>query len=405
MKPFQCEVCLKAYTQFSNLCRHKRMHSDCRMQIKCAKCGQSFSTVTSLSKHKRFCDSTSPSSSLSGAAAAGASHHHHRERDRRDRDQPPPPPQSTSHAQISPGALPSAAQSHLLASSVPVPHLGQSLSHSAAAAAALQSQPPSHHHQHSQHSHQPSGAPQAMSTPPNPFMMFRGVPPFPFPPGFSPYHNLFPTSPAQAPAFPMLFPPPPNFDLAASAAAAAAAAAAASDRDRQTPPPIALDRQRSSGSHHLAAAAGLHPFGASSLSANGAPSSSFNHQQPHKVSPSLAEEASGYSRPSPARPIPISLQSQLKATQQHSSSPPPRSHSVESRRSVDRSSYVGSAEEFGRQLKRESSHERQVEPKRRKHSSDDADDKKVRKKKEFVSKLHTNRQKHGGLVTGNNNKV
>lgn len=34
------------------------MHADCRMQIKCNKCGQSFSTVTSLSKHKRFCDST-----------------------------------------------------------------------------------------------------------------------------------------------------------------------------------------------------------------------------------------------------------------------------------------------------------------------------------------------------------
>ncbi|XP_012214647.2 transcription factor hamlet isoform X3 [Linepithema humile] len=60
VKPFQCEVCFKAYTQFSNLCRHKRMHADCRMQIKCVKCGQSFSTVTSLSKHKRFCDSTTP---------------------------------------------------------------------------------------------------------------------------------------------------------------------------------------------------------------------------------------------------------------------------------------------------------------------------------------------------------
>lgn len=34
------------------------MHVNCRMQIKCGKCGQSFSTVTSLSKHKRFCDST-----------------------------------------------------------------------------------------------------------------------------------------------------------------------------------------------------------------------------------------------------------------------------------------------------------------------------------------------------------
>ena len=60
VKPFQCEVCLKAYTQFSNLCRHKRMHADCRLQIKCNKCGQAFSTVTSLAKHKRFCD-TAPS--------------------------------------------------------------------------------------------------------------------------------------------------------------------------------------------------------------------------------------------------------------------------------------------------------------------------------------------------------
>ncbi|XP_070155086.1 transcription factor hamlet isoform X2 [Polyergus mexicanus] len=60
VKPFRCEVCFKSYTQFSNLCRHKRMHADCRMQIKCVKCGQSFGTVTSLSKHKRFCDSTTP---------------------------------------------------------------------------------------------------------------------------------------------------------------------------------------------------------------------------------------------------------------------------------------------------------------------------------------------------------
>ncbi|CAG0880204.1 unnamed protein product [Cyprideis torosa] len=59
IKPFQCEVCFKAYTQFSNLCRHKRMHADCRNQIKCHRCGQSFSTVTSLTKHKRFCDTTS----------------------------------------------------------------------------------------------------------------------------------------------------------------------------------------------------------------------------------------------------------------------------------------------------------------------------------------------------------
>lgn len=53
---FCLQVCLKAYTQFSNLCRHKRMHADCRQQIKCNDCGQAFSTITSLSKHKRFCE-------------------------------------------------------------------------------------------------------------------------------------------------------------------------------------------------------------------------------------------------------------------------------------------------------------------------------------------------------------
>ncbi|XP_046672906.1 histone-lysine N-methyltransferase PRDM16-like isoform X2 [Homalodisca vitripennis] len=57
VKPFQCEVCLKSYTQFSNLCRHKRMHTGCRQQVKCSRCGQTFSTSNSLSKHKRFCDS------------------------------------------------------------------------------------------------------------------------------------------------------------------------------------------------------------------------------------------------------------------------------------------------------------------------------------------------------------
>jgi len=34
------------------------MHVTCRLQIKCNKCGQAFSTVTSLSKHKRFCEGT-----------------------------------------------------------------------------------------------------------------------------------------------------------------------------------------------------------------------------------------------------------------------------------------------------------------------------------------------------------
>ncbi|CAB4070305.1 PRDM16 [Lepeophtheirus salmonis] len=64
VKPFRCEVCFKSYTQFSNLCRHKRMHVNCRMQIKCTKCNLAFSTVTSLSKHRRFCDSKPPNPSF-----------------------------------------------------------------------------------------------------------------------------------------------------------------------------------------------------------------------------------------------------------------------------------------------------------------------------------------------------
>lgn len=65
-------MCFKAYTQFSNLCRHKRMHVTCRLQIKCNKCGQAFSTVTSLSKHKRFCEgSTSPYSSAAESISPG----------------------------------------------------------------------------------------------------------------------------------------------------------------------------------------------------------------------------------------------------------------------------------------------------------------------------------------------
>uniref|UniRef100_A0A8C2VJG6 PR/SET domain 16 n=1 Tax=Chinchilla lanigera TaxID=34839 RepID=A0A8C2VJG6_CHILA len=54
-----CEVCHKSYTQFSNLCRHKRMHADCRTQIKCKDCGQMFSTTSSLNKHRRFCEGKS----------------------------------------------------------------------------------------------------------------------------------------------------------------------------------------------------------------------------------------------------------------------------------------------------------------------------------------------------------
>lgn len=225
VKPFQCEVCFKAYTQFSNLCRHKRMHADCRMQIKCSKCGQSFSTVTSLSKHKRFCDSTNCSPSSHHNAHPSNTHHHHQQQQQQQKQQSHPP-------------------SHQPSLAVGIPQI-----------------------------------PQAMSTPPNPFLMFRGPPPFHFPPGFSAYHglhNMFPTSPAHAPAFPMLF-PPANMDLSGGNGIAL-------DKDRCTPP---SSRHQQQTRHHQQMPQHHHI------------------QASHKVSPSAAEEASSHLRPSPARPIPI----------------------------------------------------------------------------------------------------
>ncbi|CAG9788765.1 unnamed protein product [Diatraea saccharalis] len=62
VKPFQCKVCFKSYTQFSNLCRHKRMHVACRALVECGKCGQSFTSYASLTKHKRFCETAAAAS-------------------------------------------------------------------------------------------------------------------------------------------------------------------------------------------------------------------------------------------------------------------------------------------------------------------------------------------------------
>lgn len=181
------------------------MHADCRMQIKCTKCGQSFSTVTSLSKHKRFCDTTGGTNS----SGSGNSAHHH-----------------SSVAQQAQSALGSG-----------VPQI-----------------------------------PPAMTTPPNPFLMFRGPPPF-FAPNFGPYHGLqgmFPNSPAQAPPFPMLFPPQHNMDI---------------------PPNVAADRDHDRKT----------------------PTRQSTRQSSMKISPPTGEEASNHLRPSPARPVPLNLQNQQQS--------------------------------------------------------------------------------------------
>ncbi|XP_016964333.1 transcription factor hamlet isoform X2 [Drosophila biarmipes] len=148
VKPFACDVCLKAYTQFSNLCRHRRMHANCRVQHKCDKCNQSLSTTSSLSKHKKFCDSTGPL-----YRSQHVNRHH---------SQPLP------------------HQPHLTAtatSTCPAPPRESTESLPSATADAI----------------------AAMSQPPNPFLMLRSAPAF-FP-GFPPYafsafmpQNMHPTN-------------------------------------------------------------------------------------------------------------------------------------------------------------------------------------------------------------------
>nr|XP_040235580.2 histone-lysine N-methyltransferase PRDM16 isoform X2 [Anopheles coluzzii] len=190
VKPFQCEVCFKSYTQFSNLCRHRRMHADCQVQIKCNKCGDSFSTTTSLSKHKRFCDST--------AVTRGSLH-------------PGAHPSQLRHPH---DPYPHGTRSHSGGSQPGTP--GGSAGASAAAAAAAASGGPGALH----------SLPPGMATPPNPFLMFPGAP-F-FAPGFRPYPGMpgiFPPAPGQVPQFPLSFFPKP------------AGPGPLSDQERRTPSP------------------------------------------------------------------------------------------------------------------------------------------------------------------------
>ncbi|XP_055386333.1 transcription factor hamlet-like isoform X2 [Condylostylus longicornis] len=176
VKPFRCAVCRKAYTQFSNLCRHRRMHADCQTQVTCSKCGQSFGTASSLSKHKRFCD---PNSTISSHHLS-SNHQQHRTHSSDVRRSRMPSQLSTSSGSSS--------------NNIDQPHT-QSLVSGVNSALG-------------------HNIPSAMSTPPNPFLMFRGPPPF-FPPGFPPYGlpmGMFPQTPAQAPNFQLLL-QKPNLDL------------------------------------------------------------------------------------------------------------------------------------------------------------------------------------------------
>uniref|UniRef100_A0A0N4YZ42 C2H2-type domain-containing protein n=1 Tax=Nippostrongylus brasiliensis TaxID=27835 RepID=A0A0N4YZ42_NIPBR len=55
-KPFRCHICNKAYTQFSNLCRHRRVHLD---GWQCPICQQSLHSHSALVKHRPLCEMAS----------------------------------------------------------------------------------------------------------------------------------------------------------------------------------------------------------------------------------------------------------------------------------------------------------------------------------------------------------
>lgn len=123
------------------------MHADCRMQIKCSKCGQTFSTGTSLTKHKRFCDSTSVLTNQKPSA-----------------NHPNNPNQSIYRGSTPPSII-------------------------------------SHHPSHLQTTNKSMTSPTS-----NQLFMFHRPPSF-FPAGLNgyPFPSFFPPSPAQAPTMPQMF--------------------------------------------------------------------------------------------------------------------------------------------------------------------------------------------------------
>uniref|UniRef100_A0A182J1M9 C2H2-type domain-containing protein n=1 Tax=Anopheles atroparvus TaxID=41427 RepID=A0A182J1M9_ANOAO len=231
------------------------MHADCQVQIKCNKCGDSFSTTTSLSKHKRFCDSTAITRPPLGAGQTHPHHPHH--------------PHHHHTSQL---------RHHELYSHRQPPGSGPPGTGSAAASGAAGGGGAGG-----------AGAPVSgpggvagihplatgMATPPNPFLMFSGAHAF-FAPGFRPYPGMpgmFPPTPGQAHQFPLpFFPKPPG-----------ALAGMSLEPERKTPSPPSRD--------HL-----------------GLFEAAYGHQS-MKISPPTAEEATNPLRPSPARPIPVNFNS------------------------------------------------------------------------------------------------
>ncbi|CAF3599367.1 unnamed protein product [Adineta steineri] len=61
IKPYTCEICSKAYTQSSNLCRHKRIHS---REIKCPTCLITFPNGQYYVRHKKTCSVNTNTNSI-----------------------------------------------------------------------------------------------------------------------------------------------------------------------------------------------------------------------------------------------------------------------------------------------------------------------------------------------------
>uniref|UniRef100_A0A914DNC6 C2H2-type domain-containing protein n=1 Tax=Acrobeloides nanus TaxID=290746 RepID=A0A914DNC6_9BILA len=115
-KPFRCNICNKAYTQFSNLCRHRKVHTD---GYQCTNCNQTLPSQSSLIKHRTLCEmaSTLYKPLLHMAAGGGLG----------------PPPMGAPPSLLPPNGVLQAAPHHLF-HQMPPPYWPQLLHQMAAAA-------------------------------------------------------------------------------------------------------------------------------------------------------------------------------------------------------------------------------------------------------------------------------
>lgn len=244
-----CPECGKTFATSSGLKQHTHIHSSFK-PFRCEVCSKSYTQFSNLCRHKRMhadCRTQIKCSKCGQTFSTITSLTKHK--------------RFCDSTSVLPNQKPSANHPN---------HPNQSLFRG-------NTPPPNHHQSHMQ---APS---KAMTSPPsNPLFMFHRPPPF-FPSGLNgyPFPSFFPPSPAQASSMSNLFPHPPHpFDQHI-------------DKDRRTPPPPHLHHSNPmSTTFHSTAQHGLH---------------FQNSHHHHKISPSVAEEASSFHHQSPARPVPINL--------------------------------------------------------------------------------------------------